>query len=67
MITIVDDISVFCVTGKISHAAVGRIALVMALAAASGGLTSTIVSGLVQVNKFRVVVMQPLCEITLKT
>ena len=36
--------------GKISHAAVGRIALVMALSAASGGLTSTIVSGVVQVN-----------------
>jgi len=40
---------VFCVAGKISHASVGRIALVMALAAASGGLTSTIVSGLIQV------------------
>ena len=35
--------------GKIAHAAVGRIALVMALAAASGGITSTIVSSLVQV------------------
>ena len=37
-------------SGKIAHAAVGRIALVMALGAASGGLTSTIVSGLVQVG-----------------
>ncbi|XP_065911000.1 ammonium transporter 2-like isoform X2 [Dysidea avara] len=37
--------------GKIAHASVGRIALVMALAAASGGLTSTIVSGLVQMYK----------------
>ena len=36
-------------SGKTAHAAVGRIALVMALAAASGGLTSTIVSNLVQV------------------
>ena len=35
--------------GKISHAAVGCIALVMALSAALGGLTSTIVSAVVQV------------------
>ena len=35
--------------GKKAHAAVDRIALVMALAAASGGITSTIVSNLVQV------------------
>ena len=34
--------------GKTSHAAVGRIALTMCLAAASGGLTQCIVSGLVQ-------------------
>ena len=35
-------------TGKTSHAAVGRIALTMCLAAASGGITQCIVSGLVQ-------------------
>ena len=35
-------------TGKTSHAAVGRIALTMSLAAASGGITQCIVSGLVQ-------------------
>ena len=34
--------------GKTSHAAVGRIALTMCLAAASGGITQCIVSGLVQ-------------------
>ena len=34
--------------GKTSHAAVGRIALTMCLAAASGGITQSIVSGLVQ-------------------
>ena len=34
--------------GKASHAAVGRIALTMCLAAASGGITQCIVSGLVQ-------------------
>ena len=39
-------------TGKLSHATVGRIALVMALAAASGGLTSTMVSGIVQVGNY---------------
>ena len=39
----------FFAVGKISHAAAGRIALVMALSAASGGLTSTIVSAVVQV------------------
>ena len=42
----------YFILGKIAHAAVGRIALVMALAAASGGITSTIVSGLVQVVMF---------------
>ena len=36
-------------TGKTSHAAVGRIALTMCLAAASGGITQCIVSGLVQI------------------
>ena len=36
-------------TGTALHAVVGRIALVMAVAAATGGLTSTIVCGLVQV------------------
>ena len=35
--------------GKTSHAAVGRIALTMCLAAASGGITQCIVSGLVQI------------------
>ena len=35
-------------TGKTSHAAVGRIALTMCLAAASGGITQCILSGLVQ-------------------
>ena len=40
----------YFILGKIAHAAVGRIALVMALAAASGGITSTIVSSLVQVH-----------------
>lgn len=39
----------YCIVGNIAHASVGRIALVMALTAASGGLTSTIVSGFVQV------------------
>ena len=39
----------FVSPGKVAHATVGRIALVMALGAASGGLTSTIVSGLIQV------------------
>ena len=34
--------------GKTAHAAVGRIALTMCLAAASGGITQCIVSGLVQ-------------------
>ena len=34
--------------GKTAHAAVGRIALTMCLAAASGGITQTIVSGIVQ-------------------
>ena len=48
-ITTTDDV-ITCTTGKIAHATVGRIALVMALGAASGGLTSTIVSGLVQVS-----------------
>jgi Amt family ammonium transporter len=37
------------ITGKVSHAAVGRIALTMCLAAASGGITQCIVSGLVQI------------------
>ena len=37
------------ISGKLTHATVGRIALVMSLAAASGGLTSTIIAGLVQV------------------
>lgn len=37
--------------GKTNHAAVGRIALTMSLAAASGGLTQAIVSGLVQIYK----------------
>ena len=42
-------IDTFCTPlGKTAHAAVGRIALTMCLAAASGGLTQTIVSGLVQ-------------------
>ena len=36
-------------SGKTSHAAVGRIALTMCLAAASGGITQSIVSGLVQI------------------
>ena len=40
--------------GARSHAVVGRVAVVMAVAAASGGLTSTIISGLVQVCKYRV-------------
>ena len=35
--------------GKLTHATVGRVALVMALAAASGGLTSTVISGVVKV------------------
>ena len=39
---------VYMFTGKTSHAAVGRIALTMCLAAASGGMTQCIVSGLVQ-------------------
>ena len=34
-----------------THAAVGRIALTMCLAAASGGLTQTIISALVQIYK----------------
>lgn len=34
--------------GKTTHATVGRIALTMCLAAASGGITQCIVSGLVQ-------------------
>ena len=34
--------------GKTSHAAVGRIALTMCLAAGSGGITQCIISGLVQ-------------------
>ncbi|CAI8026356.1 Putative ammonium transporter 1 member 5 [Geodia barretti] len=37
------------IAGKTSHAAVGRIALTMCLAAASGGITQCIVSGLVQI------------------
>ena len=40
--------------GARSHAVVGRVAVVMAVATASGGLTSTIISGLVQVFKYRV-------------
>jgi Amt family ammonium transporter len=39
------------ISGVTFHAVVGRIALVMAVAAASGGLTSTIVCGLVQIYK----------------
>ena len=39
------------------HAAVGRIALVMAVAAASGGLTSTFISGMVQVCEYRVLLL----------
>ena len=37
-------------TGTTFHAVVGRIALVMGVAGATGGLTSAIVCGLVQVN-----------------
>ena len=40
--------------GARSHAVVGHVAVVMAVATASGGLTSTIISGLVQVFKYRV-------------
>lgn len=39
------------ISGKTNHAVVGRIALTMSLAAASGGLTQAIVSGLVQIYK----------------
>lgn len=39
------------IAGKTNHAAVGRIALTMCLAAASGGLTQAIVSALVQIYK----------------
>ena len=54
-----DDVMCFVLlAGKIAHATVGRIALVMALAAASGGLTSTIVSGLIQVRSVIVFVTE---------
>ena len=39
------------IAGKANHAAVGRIALTMSLAAASGGLTQAIISALVQLYK----------------
>jgi Amt family ammonium transporter len=39
------------ISGKANHAAVGRIALVMSIAAASGGLVQAIISGLVQIYK----------------
>ena len=52
------------------HAVVGRVALVMAIAAASGGLTSTIISGLVQVREYRVLLLEypplPHCYISLQ-
>lgn len=43
-----NDLLNFIPLGKTAHAAVGRIALTMCLAAASGGVTQTVVSGLVQ-------------------
>uniref|UniRef100_A0A1X7U2D2 Ammonium transporter AmtB-like domain-containing protein n=1 Tax=Amphimedon queenslandica TaxID=400682 RepID=A0A1X7U2D2_AMPQE len=39
------------IAGKANHAAVGRTALTMSLAAASGGLTQVVISGLVQLYK----------------
>ena len=39
------------ISGKANHAAVGRIALTMAVAAASGGLLQAIISGFVQIYK----------------
>ena len=39
------------IAGEANHAAVGRIALTMSLAAASGGLTQAIISALVQLYK----------------
>ena len=41
--------NVYFTVGNISHATVGRIALVMTIAAASGGLCSAIISFSVQV------------------
>ena len=43
------NIHALFISGKTAHAAVGRIALTMCLAAASGGITQCIVSGLVQI------------------
>ena len=43
------NIHALFIPGKTAHAAVGRIALVMCLAAASGGITQCIMSGLVQI------------------
>ena len=52
--------------GVLFHGVVGRIALVMAIAAASGGLTSTIISGLVQVCEYRVLLIENVYPCTCK-